>query len=73
MGLYFQAKVLLALESAFDGHSVPNSLLHRIDTLDKAFHFYSTPVDPRLVHINIELALLIILGYWSILNVNLPA
>ena len=40
-----KAGVLMALERAFGGHSVPNSLLHRIETLDHAFRYYSAPVD----------------------------
>jgi len=42
-----KARVLLALERAFGGHAVPNSLLHRIETLDHAFRYYSAPVDTR--------------------------
>jgi hypothetical protein len=41
-----KAQLLLALDSAFS-HSVPNSLVHRIATLDHAFRFYCTPVDVR--------------------------
>ena len=42
-----KARVLVALEGAFGGHSVPNSLLHRIETLDHAFRYYSAQVDTR--------------------------
>jgi len=40
-----KARVLNALSKAVGGHDVPNSLVHTIDSLDKALTFYSTPVD----------------------------
>ena len=41
-----RARVLKALEKEFN-HSVPNSLLHTITSLDNAFLFFSTKVDVR--------------------------
>ncbi|XP_034840187.1 large ribosomal subunit protein mL50 [Maniola hyperantus] len=37
------------LKACFDetGHSVPNSLLHTIETVDDLRHFYNTPVDTK--------------------------
>jgi len=42
-----KARVLNALSKAVGGHDVPNSIVHTIDSLDKALTFYSTPVDSQ--------------------------
>ena len=42
-----KAKLLVALSQAFGDHSVPNSLLHTLPTLDEVFLFYNTKVDVR--------------------------
>ena len=41
-----RSKLLIALEAEFK-HSVPNSLLHTMTSLDHVFLFYSTKVDVR--------------------------
>lgn len=42
-----KGRLLLSMERAFDGHTVPNSMVHTMTTLDRLFHFYSTRVDMR--------------------------
>jgi len=42
-----KVRVLNALSRALGGHDVPNSMVHTIDSLDKALTFYSTPVNPE--------------------------
>lgn len=41
-----KGKVLKQLESEFN-HSVPNSMVHIMSSMDQVFLFYSTPVDVR--------------------------
>ena len=42
-----KAKLLRALSEAFGNHSVPNSMLHTLPTLDEVFLFFNTKVDVR--------------------------
>ena len=35
-----KVSILSALAETFDGHRVPNSLIHTMTTLDKVFTFY---------------------------------
>jgi len=42
-----RASLLTALAEEFEGHRVPNSLVHTMTSLDHVLHFYSTAVDVR--------------------------
>ena len=50
-----KVKVLSALTETFNGHRVPNSLLHTMTSLDKVFTFYSTSVDKLSPYDRLEL------------------
>jgi len=51
-----KALVLNALSRELGGHDVPNSLVHTMNSLDKVFTFYSTPVDARTSYERMEAA-----------------
>ena len=42
-----QARGRVCCSPSFGGHLVPISLLHRIQTLDHAYRYYSAPVSSR--------------------------